>query len=246
MRAGLVPEAPAQAAVSKLAFDLPWPWRGERFDGSAFARLNYLVGPLFSGKGQFARRLQASLPNTRYAEDAEPEARRAEAYALLDADPVGRARVPEALAACGVDLPPDALARLQPAAHRPGDEVDGLIAVLTWLWADPPLRLIVDVPERGIGGGLQAVVRAEIRRWVASQPERMLFVVTRSRGVLDLSHIQPDEAVFLFPANHAPPSRIAPFPGSFGYEAAASCLADPDHRASVEGATVVRRRASAA
>jgi hypothetical protein len=45
----------------------------------------------------------------------------------------------------------------------------------------------------------------------------------------------PDEAIILCPANHSPPTVVAPYPGAPGYEAVATCLAPPDVRARTEG-----------
>ena len=47
--------------------------------------------------------------------------------------------------------------------------------------------------------------------------------------------IGPDETIILCPANHSPPTSVAPFPGAPGYEAAATCLASPEVRARTEG-----------
>ena len=40
--------APSKEPV--VAFDLPWPWGGERFELRDVRPLNYIIGPLFSGK----------------------------------------------------------------------------------------------------------------------------------------------------------------------------------------------------
>jgi hypothetical protein len=64
---------------------------------------------------------------------------------------------------------------------------------------------------------------------------RPLFIVTRSSAILDLDHVGPDETIMLCPANHSPPSLVAPYRGSFGYEAVATCLASPEVRARTEG-----------
>ncbi|GLQ53399.1 hypothetical protein [Devosia nitrariae] len=47
------------------------------------------------------------------------------------------------------------------------------------------------------------------------------------------------EAILLCPANHAPPMKVAPYPGAPGYEAAATCLAPPEVRARTHGVIVV-------
>ena len=47
----LVPDA-AQIIAS---FELPWPWGGEMFDVQRPRRLNFITGPLASGKTQFSK-----------------------------------------------------------------------------------------------------------------------------------------------------------------------------------------------
>jgi DNA-binding transcriptional MerR regulator len=47
------------------AFDLPWPWGGERFEVRDVRSLNYIIGPLGSGKTRLARRLAEALPRGR-------------------------------------------------------------------------------------------------------------------------------------------------------------------------------------
>jgi hypothetical protein len=73
---------------------------------------------------------------------------------------------------------------------------------------------------------------------------RPLFLLTRSSAVLDLAAVGADEAIILCPANHSPPTRVAPYPGAPGYEAVATCLASPDVRA--RSAAVVPWRPRAA
>jgi DNA-binding transcriptional MerR regulator len=41
-------------AAFSVAFDLPWPWGGERFELRDVRPLNYIVGPLGSGKTRLA------------------------------------------------------------------------------------------------------------------------------------------------------------------------------------------------
>ena len=42
------------------------------------------------------------------------------------------------------------------------------------------------------------------------------------------------------PANHSPPTLVAPYPGAIGYEAVATCLATPEVRARTEGIIATR------
>lgn len=62
----------------RVAFDLPWPWGGERFELRDIRPLNYIIGPLGSGKTRLAHCLAQALPNTlllgldRFADGAAP------------------------------------------------------------------------------------------------------------------------------------------------------------------------------
>jgi hypothetical protein len=49
-----------------VAFDLPWPWGGERFELADIRPLNYIIGPLGSGKTRLAKRVAASLPDAAF------------------------------------------------------------------------------------------------------------------------------------------------------------------------------------
>jgi hypothetical protein len=68
--------------------------------------------------------------------------------------------------------------------------------------------------------------------------------MTRSSAMLDLAAVGADEAIILCPANHSPPSFVAPYPGSPGYEAVATCLATPDVRARTQGVIAWRSPAA--
>jgi DNA-binding transcriptional MerR regulator len=76
-----------------VAFDLPWPWGGERFELRRMRALNYIIGPLGSGKTRLARRLAEVAPDAvfvsldRLADDG------AAAEARLGADRALNARV---------------------------------------------------------------------------------------------------------------------------------------------------------
>ena len=49
-----------------VEFDLPWPWGGEHFELRDIRRLNYIVGPLGSGKTRLAMRLAEVLPDAAF------------------------------------------------------------------------------------------------------------------------------------------------------------------------------------
>jgi hypothetical protein len=63
--------------------------------------------------------------------------------------------------------------------------------------------------EQGLDKATQEALIAHLRR---RGPEgRPLFLLTRSSSILDLDCVGADEAIFLCPANHSPPTRVAPF-----------------------------------
>lgn len=99
--------------------------------------------------------------------------------------------------------------------------------------------VVVDLIEQGLDKATQEALIAHLRRRAPGAPP--LFVMTRSSSILDLDALGPDETVLFCPANHAPPLRVAPYPGTPGYEALASCLATPEVRARTEGVIAVRR-----
>ena len=206
---------PAELSV---AFDLPWPWGGERFELRDIKALNYIIGPLGCGKTRLALRLAETLPGAafvgldRLADDG------AAARARLDADAGLKARVVQVLAWLAED---GAL------------ESEALVALLAGLEAEGPAVLVVDMVEQGLDEATQEALIAYLRRRGAGA--RPLFLMTRSCAILDLAAVGPDEAILLCPANHSLPTHVAPYPGAPGYEAVATCLASPEVRARTEG-----------
>lgn len=197
-----------------IAFDLPWPWGGERFELRDIGPLTFLTGPLGSGKTRLALGLAEALPGAVYlgldrsANDAP--------------DPAHAARVEEALAWLVEDG---------------ATTCNALRVLLVALEAEGCAALVVDMPEQGLDQATQAALIAHLRR---RGPEaRPLFLLTRSSAILDLAAAAPGETILYCPANHGPPIRVASYPGAPGYEAVASCLASPDVRARTEGMIAV-------
>jgi DNA-binding transcriptional MerR regulator len=199
-----------------VEFELPWPWGGERFRLSDIRPLNYIVGPLGSGKTRLAMRLAELLPAAAFLGLERVEDGRATAQ--LEADPDLSLRVDRTLAWLVED----------------GATVSGaLTALLARLEAEGPAVLVVDLVEHGLDSATQRALAAHLRR--RGPAARPLFLLTRSSAILDLAAVGADASIILCPANHSPPTRVAPCVGTPGYEAVATCLAAPEVRARTEG-----------
>lgn len=233
LRAGLGRgEAPAMADLTgvlgpALAFDLPWPWGGERFELKAIAPLTHITGPLGSGKTRLVLKIAETLPGAVFVGLERLEDGGAAALKKLEADGALKTRVDETLAWLVED----------------GAEVsDALVVLLAELEAQGPAAIIVDVLEEGLDAATQAAVMAHLRRRRADAAP--VFVLTRSCTVLDLGAVGPEDMILYCPANHSPPMVVAPYPGAPGYEAVATCLAPTEVRARTAGMIAVRPKAA--
>jgi len=206
------------ATAGAVAFDLPWPWGGERFELRDIKPLTYIIGPLGSGKTRLAQRLAETLPDAGFLGLDRAADNAAAARDRLGADPALKSRVARTLAWL-----------LEDGAT----ECDSLIALLAGLEAETPAILVVDMIEQGLDHATQEAVSAHLRR--RGPAARPIFMLTRSSAILDLAAIGEDEAIILCPANHSPPTLVAPWPGAPGYESVATCLASPEVRARTEG-----------
>ena len=226
-------QAPAAAELAHLltspakphvAFELPWPWGGEHFELDDILPLTYIVGPLGSGKTRLAMRLAETLPGAiflgldRLADKAQA------AHARCANDPALQSRVDQ---------------KMNWLADEGASRSDALFALITALEDEAPSAFVIDMVEHGLDHGTQDAVAAYLR--LHGKHGRPLFLLTRSSTILDLSAIGPGEAIILCPANHSPPTRVAPFPGAPGYEAVATCLATPDVRARSGGVIAWRQ-----
>jgi hypothetical protein len=122
-----------------------------------------------------------------------------------------------------------------------GNTSEALIALLVALEADGPAVLVIDMLEQGLDAPTQEALIAHLRR--RGPDARPLFFLTRSDLILDLDAVGLDEAIIFCPANHSPPTFVAPYRGAPGYEAVATCLAAPEIRARTAGMRAVRQSA---
>jgi DNA-binding transcriptional MerR regulator len=221
-------QAPAAGELARLlkpteelnvTFELPWPWGGEQFELSDVRPLNYIIGPLGSGKTRLALRLAETLPDAAFLGLERLADGGAAARARYDADPALKSRVDQILSWL-VD---------EGAAVS-----NALVALIVGLEAERPAILIVDMVEQGLDQATQEALSAHLRQRGGSG-RCPLFLLMRSSAILDLFAVGSDEAIILCPANHSPPTRVAPYPGAPGYEAVATCLASPEVRARTEG-----------
>jgi DNA-binding transcriptional MerR regulator len=198
----------ARGPDPSVTFKLPWPWGGELFELRDVRPLNFIVGPLGSGKTRFAMRLAEALPKG--------------VFLGLDRLTNGAAamvaRVDQAMA----DLVDEGAA--DSAALR---------ALLRGLEAEGPRAVVVDMVEQGLNHATQEALIRYLRRR-AETGGQTLFLMTRSSAILNLDATGRDEAIIFCPANHSAPRRVEPFPGAVGYEAVATCLASPAVRARTE------------
>ena len=224
---GKLPNVADLAALTRpatplIAFDLPWPWGGERFEILERHALTYIVGPLGSGKTRLAQAIADAATDAAFIGLDRLADNGAAAQAAMVADQTLQTRVEQKLAWLIDD----------------GAAVSGaLVALLVAMESSNATTLVIDMIEQGLDRSSQEALSSCLRRRIETRP---MFMLTRSSSILDLDAVSPDEAIILCPANHSPPTFVTPYPGSPGYEAVATCLATPDVRARTAGVVAVR------
>ncbi len=203
---------------SCVEFQLPWPWGGERFVVPIDRPLNYIVGPLGSGKTKLAICLAREIPGAVFI--PIDRLQDSSVAAQLTFDPELKCRVEVALQWL-----------IEDGAIRS----DALISLITVFETIGPTALVVDMVEQSLEQETQQALIAHLRRRGVNG--RPLYLLTRSSAILDLAAVGSDELIIFCPANHSPPTTVAPYPGAAGYEGVATCLASPDVRARTHGVT---------
>ena len=198
-----------------VAFDLPWPWGGERFELPDIRPLNYIVGPLGSGKTRLAMRLAEILPNAVFV---GLDRLKGATCRFEPSNSDLKSRVERSIAA---------LVEVGATASN------ALLVLLAALESEGHAALVIDMLEQGLDHGTQKALIGHLRR--RGPNAKPLFFLTRSTSILDLDAVGDDEVIIFCPANHGPPIRVTPYRGATGYEAVATCLASPDVRARTAG-----------
>jgi DNA-binding transcriptional MerR regulator len=140
---------PGPTAEFSVAFELPWPWGGERFELRDVRPLNYIIGLLGSGKTRLAKRLAETLPNAAFLGVDRLEHGGAVARAQLDADPALKSRVDRTLAWLVEDG---------------ASTSEALMALLVGLESKGAAILVVDMVEQGLNHATQEALIAHLRR----------------------------------------------------------------------------------
>ncbi len=208
----------SHAIAPSLSLVLPWPWNGERFEWAETRCLNYVVGPLGSGKTRLMRCIAAALPGCVYlGEDRQGwEAPGDAPDGTVDAE---LAWLREEGATGSL-----ALRALVQAVAADGGDGGGCRR-----------PLVVEMPENGLDQATQEALmhwlRRRARHGMSDTGAGPVFIMTRSSAILDLALVGPHETIVLCLANHTVPQVVTPYGGAAGYEALASCLATPAARA---------------
>lgn len=178
---------------------LPWPWGGEPFELRDVRPVNYIVGPLGSGKTRLALRLSEVLPDATFL-DLDRTSRVGTVQRRLATDDAQAGRVEVAMAWL---------------AEEGAERSMALLVLLAAFEDGGTGPVVVDLIDQGLDEAAQRALGAWLRRRGAQA--RPVFVMTRSSAFLDLASVGPFEQVIFCPANHSPPVVVEPFPRRPGF-----------------------------
>lgn len=197
-------------SVLRVDLTLPWPWGGEAFALVDVRALNFIIGPLGSGKTRLAKALAQAIPGAIYLDMDRSPPQASE----LASDPAWDERI---------------RAGLGWLIEDGATSSDALTALVALIEKGHPAAIVVDMVEEGLDHHSQEALIAWLRRRAPGQAP--LFLMTRSSAILDLAAMGEHETLIYCPPNHSPPYQVAPFPGAYGYESVAACLGSPAVRA---------------
>lgn len=206
-----------ESARTRLSLTLPWPWNGECFDIPAVHPLNYIVGPLGSGKTILAHCIAAQVAGSVCVD----------ATLATTGSMVCEGQVGSGIA----DRANRAMSWLAGDGASPSPMLARLLQILE---SDAPALLVIDSPETHLDQASQEALIRYLRK-NAQRFFRPVFLITRSNAVLDMECVGTGEAIYFCPANHRIPFRVLPYPGSAGYESLDDCLASPAARERTRG-----------
>ncbi len=206
-----------------VSFDLPWPWGGEKLELHDVRSLNYIIGPLFSGKTRLAQMIAETLPDAVFLGLERLHDDGTEVLGRLDENPDLKSRVDAAM---------DWL------TGEGATDCPALTVLIAEIEHKNSSILVIDMVESGLDQATQEALTTYLRR--RGPDAQPIFVLTRSCAILDLTLVGENESIILCPANHSTPTQVAPYQGAPGYEAVATCLASPEVRARTEGVIAYR------
>jgi DNA-binding transcriptional MerR regulator len=196
-----------------VTLQLPWPWAGDTWVLRGLGPLNYITGPLGSGKTRLAMCLARAISGASFVGLERLEDGGSAARERLDTDGHLAARVEQALSRLVAD-------GATPSA--------ALQALLVALCSAARGVIVVDMVEQDLDDVTQRALMRDLRGRVGMP---LLLLMTRSTAILDLAEVKESEVIVYCPANHSVPMVVTPRPGAAGIEAVETCLASPVVRA---------------
>jgi DNA-binding transcriptional MerR regulator len=213
---------PGRGTPGRVTLELPWPWGGEHWVLTGLGPLNFITGPLGSGKTQLATCLARAIPGGSFVGLERLDDGASAAHHRLTADAHLAARVEHAMSMLVADG----------AASCPA-----LRALLVALHSTRRGVVVVDMIEQDLDDATQRAVMRHLRR----RDGVPLVLMTRSTSILDLAEASESDVIIYCPANHSIPMQVMPRQGGSGIEVVNTCLASPAVRARTADVIACRR-----